>query len=149
MTRSPKGLLRFAIIMTAVSLPFISYRTQAAPPLDKRPNILFVVLDDVGFSDVGAFGSEIKTPVIDSLAKGGLKMTNFQTGSTCSLSRAMLLTGTDNHVAGLGNMGELVLPEQQGKPGYEGYLNDRVATVVELLRDGREMAPGEGRARSA
>lgn len=54
----------------------------------------------------------IKTPVIDSLAQGGVKITDFHTGSACSPSRAMLLTGTDNHMAGLGNMGELLLPEQ-------------------------------------
>ncbi len=134
MMRDSKVLLRlFLTILAVVGLPLVAY---ADPAAGKKPNILFVVLDDAGFSDFGAFGGEIETPAIDSLAKAGLKMTNFHTAASCSPSRDMLLTGTDNHVAGLGNMGELLEPEQKGKPGYEGYVNDRVATIAELLRTG-------------
>ncbi|MDF5871388.1 sulfatase-like hydrolase/transferase [Pseudomonas aeruginosa] len=64
-----------------------------------------------------------------------MRLTNFYAGPTCSVSRSMLLTGVDNHQAGLGTMAEYLQPEQKGKPGYEGQLNRRVATLAELLRD--------------
>ncbi len=102
---------------------------------NKRPNILLIVADDLGYSDLGSYGGEINTPVLDNLSKKGVRFTNFYVSPTCSVTRSMLLTGTDNHVAGLGNMGELLAPNQMGKPGYEGVLNKRVASVAELLRD--------------
>jgi arylsulfatase len=101
----------------------------------ERPNILLIVVDDMGYSDVGAFGGEIRTPQIDALAQFGLRMTNFYVAPTCSPTRSMLMSGTDNHLAGLGTMKENVAENQKGKPGYEGYLNDRVVTVASLLRD--------------
>jgi arylsulfatase len=88
----------------------------------------------MGYSDIGAFGSEIATPTIDALADAGIKMTNFYVGPTCSPTRSMLMSGNDNHVAGLGNMNEALTPNQAGQPGYEGYLNDRVISVASLLR---------------
>jgi arylsulfatase len=102
---------------------------------NKRPNILLIVADDLGYSDLGSYGGEINTPVLDNLSKKGVRFTNFYVSPTCSVTRSMLLTGTDNHVAGLGNMGELLAPNQVGKPGYEGVLNKRVVTVASLLRD--------------
>ena len=102
----------------------------------QRPNILLVVADDLGWTDIGSFGSEIDTPNLDSLAEHGVTFTSFYTSVSCSPTRAMLLSGTDNHIAGMGNMGELLTPEQKGKPGYEGYLNRRVASLAEVLRDG-------------
>lgn len=72
--------------------------------VSKRPNFLLIVADDLGFSDVGAFGGEIQTPNIDSLADSGVRMTDFHTASMCSPTRSMLLSGTDNHIAGLGQM---------------------------------------------
>lgn len=107
----------------------------AAAAPQQKPNILVLLLDDVGFADLGAFGSEIETPAIDSLAKEGVKITDFHPTASCSPTRSMLLTGADNHQAGFGNMAETVLPEQQGKPGYEGHLNERVVTVASLLQD--------------
>jgi len=102
---------------------------------NKRPNFLLIVADDLGYSDLGSYGGEISTPILDNLAKKGVGYTNFYVSPTCSVTRSMLLTGTDNHIAGLGNMGELLAPNQMGKPGYEGVLNKRVASVAELLRD--------------
>jgi arylsulfatase len=102
---------------------------------DTRPNVLLIIADDLGYADVGAYGSEIATPHIDGLAREGIQLTNFHVAGTCSPSRSMLLTGVDNHLNGLGNMGEFLTPEQRGQPGYEGHLNDRVATLSELLRD--------------
>ena len=102
----------------------------------KQPNFLLVMADDMGWTDIGSFGSEIDTPNLDALARQGVKFTDFHVSVSCSPTRAMLLSGTDNHLAGLGNMGEMLTPEQLGKPGYEGYLNDRVVSLAEVLRDG-------------
>ena len=100
-----------------------------------KPNFLLIVADDLGYSDIGAYGGEIETPSLDALADEGVRMTNFHTAPTCSPTRSMLLSGTDSHQAGIGNMAELLTAEQKGKPGYEGYLNDLVATLPEVLRD--------------
>ncbi len=99
----------------------------------KRPNFLVIVADDLGFSDIGAFGGEIDTPNLDALAKTGVRFTGFHTAPTCSPTRSMLLSGTDNHRAGLGTMAELIAPNQRGKPGHEGYLRPEVASLAELL----------------
>ena len=107
-----------------------------APVADQRPNILLVVVDDVGSTDLGPFGGEINTPNIDALAGEGVRFVNFHTNVSCSPTRSMLLSGTDNHVAGLGNMAELLTPEQQGQPGYEGYLNNRVVSLAEAFSGG-------------
>ena len=101
----------------------------------KRPNFLVIVADDLGFSDIGAFGSEIDTPNLDRLAYAGIRLTDFHSAPACSPTRAMLLTGTDHHIAGIGTMLEVAIPGFQGAPGYEGYLNNRVVAVPELLRD--------------
>jgi arylsulfatase len=101
----------------------------------KRPNFLVIVADDLGFSDLGAFGGEIETPHLDALARAGLRFTDFHTAPACSPTRAMLLTGTDHHIAGLGTLDEVARRSQRGQPGYEGYLNERVVTVTELLRE--------------
>ena len=101
-----------------------------------RPNFLLVVADDMGWTDIGSFGSEIETPNLDTLARGGVTFSEFHVSMSCSPTRSMLLSGTDNHIAGLGNMGESIAPVQRGKPGYEGYLNDRVVSLAEVLRDG-------------
>ena len=104
---------------------------------DHRPNIVLIVADDLGYSDLGCFGSEIATPNIDALSDQGNIFTSFYTSATCSPTRAMLLTGTDNHIAGLGNMAENIPrhEKQIGQPGYEGYLNDRVVSVATVLKD--------------
>jgi len=106
-----------------------------AEAADKKPNILLVMADDMGWTDLGSFGSEIETPNLDMLAQRGVKFSNFYASVSCSPTRSMLLSGTDNHIAGLGNMGEMLTPEQRGKPGYEGYLNDRVVSLAEVLQD--------------
>ena len=80
--------------------------------------------------------SEIHTPNLDQLASEGLIFTDFHVSVACSPTRSMLLSGNDNHVAGLGNMGELLTENQKGQPGYEGHLNERVVTFAEVLRAG-------------
>ncbi len=102
---------------------------------NKRPNILLVVVDDMGYSDVGCFGGEIRTPTIDKLARSGVRMTSFYTAPSCAPSRCILMSGTDNHLAGLGTQKEAMAPNQVGKPGYEGHLNNRVVSLATRLRD--------------
>lgn len=123
-----------AIALVATLLCSVA-TSVAADGAKGKPNILLIVADDMGFSDLGCFGSEIKTPHLDALAARGLRATNFCVGASCSPTRSMLLTGTDNHIAGLGNMAEFLGPTQKGKPGYEGHLNDRVVSVASLMRD--------------
>ncbi|KAI0019704.1 alkaline-phosphatase-like protein [Xylariomycetidae sp. FL0641] len=107
---------------------------------EKRPNFLVIVADDLGFSDCGCFGSEIQTPNIDAIAaeSNGLRFTNYHVAAACSPTRSMLMTGTDHHIAGLGQLQEITRasPAHYGKPGHEGYLNQRVVALPELLSDG-------------
>jgi arylsulfatase A-like enzyme len=107
----------------------------AATDAPRRPNIVIILGDDMGFSDMGSFGSEIKTPNLDLLANSGVRFTNFYTHASCSPTRSMLLSGVDTHLNGLGNMDEWTAPNQWGVDGYEGYLNDRVVTLPQLLKD--------------
>ncbi|MCU0249450.1 MAG: arylsulfatase [Vicinamibacterales bacterium] len=100
----------------------------------RKPNVVIILGDDMGYSDMGMFGSEIRTPNLDSLAKAGVRFTGFYTHATCSPTRSLLLSGVDTHVNGLGNMDEWTAPNQAGVPGYEGFLNDRVITLPELLK---------------
>ena len=130
-TKTTLKVLMFGMI----SLTNLFFGNLTTAQENKRPNILLIVADDLGYSDLGCYGGEINTPVLDNLAKKGVRYTNFCVSPTCSVTRSMLLSGTDNHVAGLGNMGELTAPNQIGKPGYEGALNKRVASVAELLQD--------------
>lgn len=102
---------------------------------NKRPNILFIVADDLGYTDLGVYGSEIETPNLDGLARNGVLFSNFYTAPTCSPTRAMLLSGVDSHLAGMGSMYQEIAPNQVGKRGYEEHLHSRVATIAELLGD--------------
>lgn len=95
------------------------------------PNIVVILVDDMGFSDVGCFGSEIPTPNIDALAAGGLRFTQFYNNSRCSPSRASLLTGAYPHQADVGHLEPVVIP---GSKGLHGRLGDRVVTMAEVLR---------------
>ncbi len=100
-----------------------------------RPNIVVLVADDWGFSDVGAFGGEIATPNLDALAYQGMRFANFHVAASCAPTRSMLLTGVDNHRNGVGNLTETMPQSHLGKPGYLGSLNQRVVTVATLLKD--------------
>jgi len=108
---------------------------ETARAARRRPNILLIVADDLGYGDLGAFGGEIETPNIDELARSGARFTRFYSHVSCSPTRSLLLTGVDNHLNGLGTMAEDHLPHQTGLPGYVGYLNDEVVTVARLLSD--------------
>ncbi len=105
------------------------------PITPKQPNILLIVADDLGYTDLGCYGSEIKTPHIDALAQESVRLTSFYTGPTCSPTRAMLLTGVDAHINGFGTMDGDWSDNQLGLRGYEGYLNFDVVTFPKLLQD--------------
>jgi arylsulfatase len=102
---------------------------------NEKPNVLVIVADDLGYSDLGSFGGEIDTPNLDSLANSGLQLTSFYAAPTCSPSRAMLLSGMDNHLVGLGTQKYYWSKEQKGRPGYEGYLNNRFVTLPTRLKE--------------
>lgn len=131
-----------ALTLVAAALSLQSCNQQPEPSekpssvRSKGPNILLIVADDMGYSDIGSFGGEIATPALDALAKEGLQATNFHVLPTCSPSRSVLLSGVDNHRAGLGTMGEMTTPEMEGIPGYEGYLNFDVSALPEVLKAG-------------
>lgn len=95
----------------------------------KAPNIVFVVLDDVGFSDIGCYGSEIATPRMDALAEQGTRYSNFHVTSMCSPTRACLLTGRNAHAVGVGIIAEW----SSGYPGYSGQVSPTAATIPEVL----------------
>ena len=126
-------LAKLCLPLLAPAFALTAGTAQAAPA--KRPNILLIVADDLGYTDLGAYGAEISTPNLDKLASGGVKMTSVYASPFCSPTRSMLLSGSDNHLVGFGDMSELMLPEQRGKPGYEGYLNERVVPVAQVLKD--------------
>ena len=102
----------------------------------ERPNIIVVLVDDMGFSDIGCYGSEIETPHLDQLASEGLRFTQFYNSGRCCPTRASLMTGLQPHQVGIGHMTEP--PEQSlGFEGpYQGYLNDRCTTLAKVLRSG-------------
>ncbi|MGE8159188.1 arylsulfatase [Paraburkholderia sp. NPDC080076] len=109
--------------------------TPAPVVAQKRPNILYIMADDLGYSDIHAFGGEINTPNLDALVQSGRILTNHHTGTVCAITRSMLISGTDHHLVGEGTMG-VPTDERKGLPGYEGYLNDRALSVAQLLKDG-------------
>lgn len=121
----------FFLIFVILYFPIIGQDTLLLKK-DTRPNILLIIADDLGFSDIGAFGGEIATPTLNRWAANGIQFNNFHTLPTCAPTRSVLLTGTDNHIAGLG--GQVVSPKQENQPGYEKYLNDRVAVLPEVLK---------------
>jgi arylsulfatase len=129
--------LTAAVSLTAATGGHAQNAASAPAPTKAaaKPNILIIVADDLGYSDLGAFGGEIRTPNLDTLAARGLKLTGFHSAPTCSPTRSMLLSGTDNHLAGLGNMAEMLTPNQVGKPGYEGHLPDDIVTLADRLHD--------------
>src|SRR3954466_10171911 len=97
-----------------------------------RPNIIVILSDDVGYSDLGCFGSEINTPNLDSLAAGGVRFTQFYNCARCCPTRASLLTGLYPHQAGVGSM---TADEGPQRPGYRGALQADTVTLAEVLHD--------------
>ena len=101
----------------------------------ERPNVVLILADDLGFTDIAPFGSEIDTPNIARLAASGLSFTNYHTAANCAPARAMLLTGVDSHRNGVPNIPESIPPEQLAYDHYQGVLSQNVVTLASLLRD--------------
>ena len=122
--------MRYATFLMTLSLiSTIQAPLNAQEPARPRPNIILIMADDMGFSDLGCYGSEIATPNLDRLAAGGLRFTQFYNTARCCPTRAALLTGLYPHQAGVGHM-----MEDRGAPAYQGFLNDRCVTIAEVLR---------------
>ena len=128
------GLVAASVLLVAVE---VRARQPGFSPSNGSsvawPNIVVVVADDVGFTDLGSYGGEIRTPHIDALAERGVVFSNFHASPMCSPSRAMLLTGVDSHVAGVGSLYGATPLRHRGRPGYEGRLRDDVETVATRL----------------
>ena len=103
--------------------------TKQEKEITKKPNIVLIVADDLGFGDIGCYGGDIKTPNIDKLSHRGIKFSSFHTAPMCAPTRAMLLSGNDNHIAGVGSQGNVT-----DVFGYEGRLTNRIVTIPALLK---------------
>ena len=120
--------MRRLVLLAAATLAAAQTLAQ-----DSRPNILMIIADDLGYADLGSYGGDIRTPNIDALAAEGILFTQFHASPLCATTRAMLLTGNNNHVAGLGRQGSFPGPVIPGLAGYENRLSDRVALLPMLL----------------
>src|SRR5262245_23820166 len=121
--------MRSRLCLAALCCLVLTPRLGADEKKPARPNILIIMADDLGFSDLGCYGSEIATPNVDGLAKKGVRFTQFYNTARCCPTRASLLTGLYPHQAGVGHMvGDYKLP------GYRGRLNDRCVTIAEVLK---------------
>ena len=122
------------VLLTLTALVVYMSGLQAAE-VDERPNILLIVADDLGYADLGSYGSDIATPNIDALAAEGMLFTQFHTAVMCAPTRAMLLSGNNNHVAGMASQGVTGILDNS-YPGYENHLSDRIIPFPRLLQEG-------------
>ena len=120
------------ILHSLCFLPLASISQSAAA---ERPNIVFLLADDLGYSDIAPYGSEVNTPTLSQLANQGIKFTNYHTAANCAPARAMLLTGVSSHLAGVPNIPEMLSPAQQRQDNYQGVLGSNVVTIATLLED--------------
>ena len=125
-----KLLLPLLIFMALGHANIVEAQTNAS-----RPNILFIVGDDIGFGDLGISGSVTQTPNLDRLAKRGTFFTNFHVSPVCSVSRSMMLTGNNPIEVGLAAFDYAIYPPAEGKPGYEAHLTRTTATIAEILQN--------------
>tara|TARA_B110000503_G_scaffold92781_1_gene139890 strand:- start:54216 stop:55997 length:1782 start_codon:yes stop_codon:yes gene_type:complete len=121
---------RFLPILLAATVLWLSPIAHAA-----RPNVVLIIADDLGFSDIAPYGSEIQTPTLSALADNGIRFTNYHTAASCAPTRGMLLTGVDSHRNGVPNIPETIPPEQAEHANYRGTLGHNVVTVASLLQD--------------
>ena len=129
MKRRCRNAWSTALSLTLLFSHFVNSQT------DERPNVVLILADDLGFTDIAPFGSEIDTPNIARLAASGLSFTNYHTAANCAPARAMLLTGVDSHRNGVPNIPESIPPEQLAYDHYQGVLSQNVVTLASLLRD--------------
>jgi arylsulfatase len=125
----PRSVLWVASLAVLAGCQQDEGRSGLAP--GSRPNILLIVADDLGYQDLSLFGGEIRTPNIDALAASGVVLTSFYASVACQPTRAMLMSGADHHVAGVGSQGRLI----EGNPAYQNRLTERVASIAERLSE--------------
>ncbi len=123
----------FAACLSGVSA--LVFAANASVPGEVRPNIVFILADDLGYTDIAPYGGEVNTPTLSSLAHQGIRFANYHTAANCAPARAMLLTGVNNHLAGVPNIPEMLAPEQRIHENYQGVLGSNVVTVATLLED--------------
>ena len=127
--RTPKKINYYSFILTALLLASLDMvRAADTAKSANQPNIIVILADDMGYSDISCYGSEIPTPNLDALAKDGLRFTQFYNTSRCCPSRAAILTGLYSHEAGMGRM-----DDHTSMPGYQGHLNDNCVTLAQVL----------------
>ncbi len=121
-----------AFVLTTVAA-LLALTCVTAVQADTRPNIVFLLADDLGYTDIAPYGSEVSTPTLSRLAQAGVRFTNYHTAANCAPARAMLLTGVSSHLAGVPNIPEMLAPEQRVHENYQGVLGDNVVTIATLL----------------
>jgi arylsulfatase A-like enzyme len=119
----------FRMLASLLFVVCFSCQEEKKEVASKQPNILLIVADDLGYADLGSFGGDIDTPNLDELARQGLRFSRFHTAPLCAVTRAMLLSGNNNHIAGMGSQ-----QLQTQVAGYEGHLTDRIIPLPDLLR---------------
>jgi len=130
-TRLPLATIA-SLLLLPIALLFISARIAKGAEADTPPNVVVILVDDMGWSDIGPYGSEIATPNLDALAAGGLRYTQFYNTGRCSPTRASLLTGHYPHQAGMGHLDNKVI---KGHLGFQGKIADTSVTIAEVLKD--------------
>jgi arylsulfatase A-like enzyme len=119
-----KKKITISLLMLLAAMASVPLQAQT-----KKPNIILIVVDDMGYSDLGSYGSEIHTPNLDRLASEGLRLKEFYNNAICAPTRASILTGQDQHKAGIG-----YFDVNLGLPAYQGYLNKQSVTLAEVLK---------------
>jgi len=127
-------IFRFLIALMAVLIPSIGH-SQEQPLTPAQPNVVMILVDDSALMDFGVYGGEAQTPNIDALAARGAIFTQYRTSPLCSPTRAMLLTGIDNHRTGIATIPEVLPAEQEGQPGYSMSLEPSVLTIADRLKN--------------
>ncbi len=128
-------LLFTSLVASLIGSGVSAQASSTSEPVAERPNIVFILADDLGYSDIAPYGSEVNTPTLSALADQGVRFTNYHTAANCAPARAMLLTGVNNHLAGVPNIPEMLAPEQRVHDNYQGVLGNNVVTVATLLED--------------
>ncbi|MGB3851483.1 MAG: sulfatase-like hydrolase/transferase, partial [Tunicatimonas sp.] len=125
-------MMKLSALLTAALAIFLAHQALGQPTTSNAtpPNIIVILADDMGFSDLGCAGSEINTPHLDQLATEGVLFTHCYNTSRCCPSRASLLTGLYQHRVGVGHMSQ-----DRGHPSYQGHLNQQCVTIAEVLKE--------------
>ncbi len=128
-------VVRLSSVVAALVITLVWISSVAAASSQRPPNIVLLLADDLGYSDLGSYGSEIETPNLDALAAAGMRFSNFHVAASCAPTRAMLMTGLDSHAVGVANIPEAIPADQAHAAGYQGVLDTQVVTIAQRLQD--------------